>query len=411
MDGSEPGSEAGRAGRLSGGTELTVEHIVHYDPGLPPEVPSPSFVVDLARLRNNLEQLREVQDASGAKILCALKGFAMHSVFPLMREYLTGITASGPHEAQLGHDFFGGEIHVFAAAFNEADIEALLPIAHHIVFNSYGQWQRHREAIAAHPRKISCGLRVNPEYSEVEVELYNPCAAGSRLGIRREAIEGRDLEGIEGLHFHTMCEQGAGTLARTLDHFEAKFGHLLPGMKWVNFGGGHHITAPAYDREHLVSLIRRFRHKHPHLQVYLEPGEAIAINTGVLVSTVLDVIDSPEGPIAILDVSATCHMPDVLEMPYRPEVVDAGEPGEKAWTCRLGGQSCLAGDMIGSYSFARPLAIGDRVTFLDMAHYTMVKTTTFNGIQHPHIATWDPDREKLEIVRRFGYSDYRDRLS
>ncbi|MFP4540667.1 MAG: carboxynorspermidine decarboxylase [Opitutales bacterium] len=388
-----------------------MEHIIHYDPGLPGDVPSPCFVVDTARLRGNLEILHEVQETSGAKILCALKGFAMHAVFPLMREYLAGITASGPHEAQLGHDFFGKEVHVFAAAFSEADIDAIAPLAHHVVFNSFGQWERHRERIRNAGRTISCGLRVNPEYSEVEVALYDPCAPGSRLGIRREALEGKDLGGIEGLHFHTMCEQGAATLARTLEHFEAKFGEFLPQMKWVNFGGGHHITAPQYDREHLVALIRRFRHKWPHLQVYLEPGEAIAINTGVLVSTVLDLFETPEGPMAILDVSATCHMPDVLEMPYRPEIVGAAAPHEKAWTCSLGGQSCLAGDRIGRYSFDRPLEIGDRVTFLDMAHYTMVKTSTFNGIQHPHIATWDPAAGRLEVVRRFGYADYRDRLS
>lgn len=388
-----------------------MDHLIPYDPALPAEVPSPCYVVDLERLRGNLAMLRTVQAESGARILLALKGFAMHATFPLIRESLAGITASGPHEAMLGAELFGGEVHVYAAAFSAADIEAILPIAHHLSFNSFGQWKRFRERIQNSGRAISPGLRVNPEYSEVEVELYNPCAAGSRLGIRRDAFEGEDLDGIEGLHFHTMCEQGAGTLARTLEPFEEKFGAFLPRMRWVNFGGGHHITAPHYDREHLVAILRRFRNRWPHLQVYLEPGEAIAINTGVLVSSVLDVIGSPEGPIAILDVSATCHMPDVLEMPYRAEVVDAGLPGERAWTCRLGGQSCLAGDMIGAYSFDRPLEVGDRVVFRDMAHYTMVKTTTFNGIQHPHLATWDPVVGEFKVVRKFGYADYRDRLS
>jgi|TARA_B110000037_G_scaffold222664_1_gene298737 carboxynorspermidine decarboxylase len=388
-----------------------MDHLVKYDPKLPGDLPSPCYVVDLERLRSNLELLREVQEASGAKILLALKGFAMHATFPLLREYLAGVTASGPHEAQLGHDFFRKEVHVYATAFSEADIEAVLPIAHQVSFNSVGQWERFRERIQNSGQTLSLGLRVNPEYSEVEVELYNPCAAGSRLGIRRADLEGHNLSGIEGLHFHTLCEQGAGTLARTLEHFEAKFGEFLPEMKWVNFGGGHHITAPKYDREHLVSLIKRFRHKWPHLQVYLEPGEAIGINTGVLASTVLDVVPSPEGPIAILDISATCHMPDVLEMPYRPEIVDASLPGERVWDCRLGGLSCLAGDMIGAYSFDRPLKIGDRVVFRDMAHYTMVKTTTFNGIQHPHLATWNPTNRDFKVVRRYGYSDYRDRLS
>lgn len=388
-----------------------MDHLISYDPGLPDDVPSPCYVVDLARLRGNLDLLRGVQEASGAKILLALKGFAMHATFPLIREYLAGITASGPHEALLGHELFGKEVHVYAAAFSAADIETILPIAQHLSFNSFGQWKRFRERIQNSGHAVSVGLRVNPEYSEVEVELYNPCAAGSRLGIRRDAFEGENLDGIEGLHFHTMCEQGPQTLARTLEHFEAKFGEFLPRMKWVNFGGGHHITAPRYDREHLVALIKRFRYKWPHLQVYLEPGEAIAINTGVLVSTVLDVIESPEGPIAVLDVSATCHMPDVLEMPYRAEVVDASLPGERAWTCRLGGQSCLAGDMMGAYSFDRVLEVGDRIIFRDMAHYTMVKTTTFNGIQHPHLATWDPVVRTFKIVRRFVYADYRDRLS
>ena len=388
-----------------------MDHLIPYDPALPDAVPSPCYVVDLERLRGNLALLHAVQAASGVKILLALKGFAMHATFPLIREYLAGTTASGPHEAQLGAEAFGKEVHVYAAAFSDADIDKILPIAHHVSFNSFTQWERFRRRIQNSGRLLSPGLRVNPEYSEVEVELYNPCAAGSRLGIRRAAFEGQDLTGIEGLHFHTMCEQGPDTLARTLEHFEAKFGEFLPQMKWVNFGGGHHITAPNYDREHLVALLKRFRHKWPHLQVYLEPGEAIAINTGVLVATVLDVVDSPEGPIAMLDVSATCHMPDVLEMPYRAEVVNASLPGERAWTCRLGGQSCLAGDMIGAYSFDEPLAVGDRIIFRDMAHYTMVKTTTFNGIQHPHLATWDPLEKELKIVRKFGYADYRDRLS
>jgi carboxynorspermidine decarboxylase len=388
-----------------------MDHLVHYDPGLPEGVPSPCYVVDLERLEGNLKLLREVQEQSEAKVLLALKGFAMHATFPLVREYLAGITASGPHEAQLGHDFFGKEVHVYAAAFSPSDIEAVLPIAHHISFNSVGQWKRYKERIQNPGQKISPGLRINPEYSEVEVELYNPCAPGSRLGVRRSAICVEDLDGLEGLHFHTMCEQGPKTLARTLEHFEKKFGEFIPQMKWVNFGGGHHITAPNYDREHLVALIKRFRYKWPHLQVYLEPGEAIAINTGVLVSTVLDVFETPEGNMAILDISATCHMPDVLEMPYRPEVVDAGLPGERSWDCRLGGMSCLAGDMLEVYSFDHPLEVGDQLIFRDMAHYTMVKTTTFNGIQHPHLATWDPRRKDFQVVRKYGYSDYRDRLS
>ncbi len=357
-----------------------------------------------------MEIIRSVQDQAGVKILAALKGFAMHSVFPLMRDYVAGVCASGPWEARLGAEEFGKEVHVFAPAFTREDMAETLRHAHHISFNSYNQFFEHETMVKTCERQVSCGLRVNPEYSEVEFEIYNPCAAGSRLGIRREALQGKDLSGIEGLHFHTMCEQNSDALERTLVRFEEKFGDLLPQMKWVNFGGGHHITSPTYDLERLIRILRDFRSRYPRLQVYLEPGEAMAINTGVLVATALDIIaDSP--PIAILDISATCHMPDVLEMPYRPEIVGAADAGEKPYTYSLGGLSCLAGDTIGHYSFDKPLSPGDRIAFLDMAHYTMVKTTTFNGIKHPSIATWNPESQDLKIVREFEYEDYRNRLS
>ncbi len=387
-----------------------MDHIVHYDPLLPEDIPSPCYVVDLQRLKANVDLLDSVQEATGCKILCALKGFAMHSVFPILSKRLAGVCASGPHEAQLGAELFGKEVHVFAPAFSERDMEELLPIAHHISFNSFNQWKTHRRAIASSERSISCGLRVNPGYSEVDVEIYDPCAQGSRLGIPHSEFEGRSLEGIEGLHFHALCEQNSDTLERVLDSFEDKFAQWLPQMKWVNFGGGHHITSPHYDIERLVRILRDFRKRYPNLEVYLEPGEAIAINTGVLVATVMDVIRNGVD-IAILDVSATCHMPDILEMPYRPEIVGAALPGEYSRTYRLGGLSCLAGDVIGDYSFQTPLKPGDRIQFLDMAHYTMVKTTTFNGIKHPSIATWDPETSKFEIVREFGYEDYKNRLS
>ncbi len=357
-----------------------------------------------------MEIIRSIQEQSGAKILAALKGFAMHSVFPLMRDYVAGVCASGPWEAQLGAEDFGKEVHCYAPAFTEVDMQEVLSYAHHISFNSIAQLQKHQPAIRASVRRVSCGLRVNPEYSEVETDIYNPCVAGSRLGIRREALEGQDLNSVEGLHFHTMCEQNSDTLERTLEHFEKHFGDLLPQMKWVNFGGGHHITSPTYDRERLVLILKEFKSRYPHLEVYLEPGEAMAINTGVLVTTILDIIE--ESPsIAILDLSATCHMPDVLEMPYRPEIVDAAEAGDKKYTYSLGGLSCLAGDMIGHYSFDQELKPGDKLYFLDMAHYTMVKTSTFNGIKHPSIATWNPESKELKIVRKFGYEDYRNRLS
>lgn len=387
-----------------------MDHIVHYDPRLPAELPSPCYVVDLQRLESNLAILESIQQATECKILCALKGFAMHSVFPLLSRSLAGVCASGPHEARLGAELFGREVHVFAPAFSLRDMEELLPIAKHISFNSFSQWNLHRGTIEKRNERISCGLRVNPGYSEIDVEIYDPCAPGSRLGIPLSEFEGQSLECIEGLHFHALCEQNAGTLERVLEVFISQFGQWLPKMKWVNFGGGHHITSPVYDRDRLIRILNDFRSRFPHLEVYLEPGEAIAINTGVLAASVLDIAGN-DIEIAILDISATCHMPDTLEMPYRPEVVGAGQPGQRAYTYRLGGLSCLAGDVIGDYSFDAPLRIGDRIQFLDMAHYTMVKTTTFNGIKHPAIATWDPRSDTLNIVREFGYKDYKERLS
>ncbi len=372
-------------------------------------VPSPCYVVDQRALRRNLEVLAGVQADADCTIILALKGFAMWSTFPLIRQYLRGATASSLDEARLAHEEFGGEVHVYAPAYRDDEIGELLQCADHISFNSLSQWRRFRRAVAAHPRRISPGLRINPEHSEVKVALYDPCAPGSRLGITAAQLEGEDLDGIEGLHFHTLCELNADALERTLAAVETKFGAWLPQMKWVNFGGGHHITREDYDCGLLVRLIREFRARHG-VEVYLEPGEAIALNTGVLVATVLDIVEN-HGPIAVLDTSATAHMPDVLEMPYRPGIVGAGLPGEKAHTCRLGGLSCLAGDMIGEYSFDQPLKVGDRLVFNDMAHYTMVKNTTFNGVRLPSIAIHDPDRGDTRIVRRFGYDDYRSRLS
>lgn len=387
-----------------------MDHIIHYDPGIPEGTPSPCFIVDIQRLEDNVRILDEVQKSAGCKILCALKGFAMHNLFPLLSDRLAGVCASGPHEAQLGSEFFGKEVHVYAPAFSEQDMTEIIPISHHITFNSFRQFELHRNAIQSTARNISCGLRVNPGYSEVEVPLYDPCAEGTRLGIPIEGFENHSLDGIDGLHFHALCEQNSDTFARVLEAFEDRFAEWLPQLKWVNFGGGHHITSLLYDRDLLVRTLRLFKNRYPNLTVYLEPGEAIAINTGILLATVLDIIpDDPE--IAILDISATCHMPDVLEMPYRPEIFGGSPSSEKPHTYRLGGLSCLAGDIIGDYSFENPLRTGDKVQFLDMAHYTMVKTTTFNGIKHPSIATWDPRKRSLKIVRNFGYEDYRDRLS
>ncbi|WP_372609743.1 carboxynorspermidine decarboxylase [Halomonas sp.] len=372
--------------------------------------PSPAYVIDDALLRKNLELLGQVQERSGARILLALKGFAMWDCFPMIRDYLVGTTSSGQDEARLGAETFGGQVHVYSPAFTGEEMQVVLRYADHLSFNSPGQWRHFRDTVAAASRPVSCGLRVNPEYSTGAVPLYDPCAPGSRLGTRAADLAPADLEGLEGLHFHALCEQNSDALEHTLDAFEAHFGPYLAGLCWVNFGGGHHITRADYDIERLVRVIRDFKARYPHLTVYLEPGEAIALNTGYLVCTVLDTVVN-EGTIAILDTSATAHMPDVLEMPYRPEIIGAGEPGEKAHTYRLGGLTCLAGDVVGEYSFDAPLTIGDRLMFTDMAHYTMVKTTTFNGIRLPSICRIDEASRRVRTVKTFGYEDYRQRLS
>lgn len=371
--------------------------------------PSPAYVVDLGRLRHNLAILDEVQKRSGAKILMALKAFAMWSVFPVIRETLHGVCASSPWEARLGREEFGREVHSFAAAFKQSDVVELLTLSNHLVFNSFNQLERFRPLWEKERGRVSVGLRVNPEHSEGHTAIYDPCAPKSRLGIPRREFDGRSLEGVEGLHFHTLCEQLFEPLERTAKVFEEKFGAFLPGMKWLNLGGGHHITREGYDIDALVELITYFKGKYG-VEVYLEPGEAIAIGTGILVGEVLDVVHN-EMDIAILDVSATCHMPDVLEMPYRPGITGGFDAGEKAHTYRLGGPSCLAGDVIGDWSFETPLKPGDRLAFEDMSHYTMVKTTTFNGIQHPAICTFEPEAGELKVVRSFGYEDFKVRLS
>ena len=371
--------------------------------------PSPAYVVDLGRLRHNLAILDHVQQRSGAKILLAMKAFAMWSVFPIIRETLHGVCASSPWEARLGREEFGREVHSFAAAFKESDVVELLGISNHLVFNSFNQLERFRPLWEKAAGRVSIGLRVNPEHTEGHTAIYDPCAPKSRLGIPRAEFEGKSLKGVEGLHFHTLCEQLFEPLERTAKVFEEKFGQFLPGMKWLNLGGGHHITREGYDIDALVELVKYFKGKYG-VEVYLEPGEAIAIGTGILVGEVLDVVHN-EMAIAILDVSATCHMPDILEMPYRPEIEGGFDPGEKPHTYRLGGPSCLAGDVIGDWSFEQPLTAGSRLAFLDMAHYTMVKTTMFNGIQHPAICTYEPKTGELRVVRSFGYQDFKSRLS
>lgn len=378
----------------------------------PSRVPSPCFVVDEVALEHNLKILNLVQEESGAKILMALKAFSMFSFAPLISRYLEGTCASGLHEARLGREEFDGEVHTFSAAYTEKDLKEILKISNHVVFNSFGQWQRFKPIIETAKKlrpELQFGLRVNPLHSEGITPIYDPCAEGSRLGIPYHEFSGKDLSGITGLHFHTLCAQSFEPLDRTLTTIENQFSELLPTLQWVNFGGGHHITGADYPVEKLIARIKAFQKKY-NLQVYLEPGEAIAIHTGVLVSEVLDLTHNTIN-LAILDTSATCHMPDTLEMPYRADIFNAGDKGEKKYDYRLGGQTCLAGDVIGDYSFDQPLKIGQRLIFDDMAHYTMVKTTTFNGINLPAIAIWNSTTDQLSIVREFGYDDFKQRLS
>lgn len=375
-------------------------------------VPSPCFVVDRASIEANLQILKYVADQSGARVLSALKAFSMWKLAPLISRYLSGTCASGVHEARLGREFYDGEVHVFSAAYSQADMDELLPIADHLVFNSFGQWRQFRDAVFAEQARrpgLKAGLRINPEHSEGTTPIYDPCAPGSRLGITRALFDADDLQGITGLHFHTLCEQDVPPLARTLEAVEAAFADVLPRMEWINFGGGHLVTEPGYQIEDLIALIRDFSARYG-VQVYLEPGEAIAIHSGVLISEILDIVPTPYQQ-TILDISATCHMPDTLEMPYRPHVLNSAEKDELANTYRLGGMTCLAGDVIGDYSFSEPLHIGDRLVFDDMAHYTMVKTSTFNGIPLPSLAVWDSRTDELEVIRQFDYEDFRNRLS
>ena len=372
-------------------------------------VDSPAYVIDLGALERNLELLAHAQGAAGCGILLALKGFGAWSTFPLVGKYLDGVAASGPDEARLGAEELGKQVHTYCPAFDERSLRETIRYSDHVVFNSPSQIDRFRSIIDEHASGTSFGLRINPEHSEVDVALYDPCARGSRLGTTSRALARADLGGIDGLHFHTLCELGADALQRTLTVIEERFAPWLDRAAWVNFGGGHHITKPGYDVGLLINLVREFKRQH-RVEVFLEPGEAIGLNAGVLVASVLDVVEN-DGQIAILDISATAHMPDVLEMPYRPEIRNAAEAGKLAQTYRLGGLSCLAGDVIGEYSFAEPLKVGDRLLFEDMAHYTMVKTTTFNGVRLPSIALYDPRDDSYRVQRRFEYADYRNRLS
>lgn len=378
------------------------------------KVETPCYVIDEGALKRNLELLKLVREKAGCKILLAQKAFSAFAVYPLIAKYLDGVTASGIFEAKLGYEEmakpFGKENHVFSPAYPEQDFDELLKICDHMVFNSPRQWAKFRDRVRANERYIQAGIRVNPEYSEIETDIYNPCFTGSRLGCTLEEFR-KDpalYEGIDGLHFHTMCEQGAETLERTLPHVEEKFGFMFDKIKWLNFGGGHHITKPGYNVAKLIECVKRIRETYG-LEVYLEPGEAIALNAGWLVTTVLDTFANGCN-IAITDASAACHMPDVLEMPYRPEITGAVKPGEKPYTYRLGGNTCLAGDVIGDYSFDEPLNGGERLVFGDMAIYSMCKNNTFNGMPLPSIYLLKESGE-VELIKKFGYEDFKSRLS
>lgn len=361
-------------------------------------------MVDEEKIIKNLELLKKVREDAGCKILLAQKAFSMFSLYPLIEQYLDGTTASGLYEARLGREEFKGEVHVFSPAFRDDEFEEIVNYCDHIVFNSPAEVFRYHERA----KGKSLGLRVNPECSTQETAIYDPCAFGSRLGTTLKNFDENVLPYIDGLHFHTLCEQGADALETTLKAFEEKFGKYLKGLKWVNFGGGHHITREDYDRELLIKLVRTFKERY-EVEVYLEPGEAVALNAGYLVTKVLDVVHN-DIDVAILDTSAACHMPDVLEMPYRPPLCDSGEKGEKKYDYRLSSATCLAGDVIGDYSFDAPLKRGDTLLFLDMAIYSMVKNNTFNGMRLPDIGILDRDG-RYRIVRSFCYEDFKKRLS
>ena len=366
---------------------------------------TPYYLIDNDKLIKNLQILKDVQEKSGAKILLAQKAYSAFCTYPTIEKYLVGTTASGLYELKLASEYFNGEKHIFSPAYTDQEIEEICTTADYMLFNSFNQWQKYKDIALSH--NVSCGLRVNPEISVGETEIYDPSAKFSRLGITKANFREDLLDGIEGLHFHSLCEQNVQPLEEVLKGFKDKFGKYIKNLKWVNFGGGHHITRDDYDRERLIKLIKDFK-KEYGVEVYLEPGEAVALNAGYLVTSVVDIINNGMD-IAILDSSASCHMPDVLEMPYRPNIVNGYLPNEKQYTYRLGGPTCLAGDIIGDYSFEKPLNIGDKLVFLDMAIYSMVKNNTFNGMKLPSIAI--KNGEDIKLVKEFGYEDFKNRLS
>nr|WP_321249038.1 carboxynorspermidine decarboxylase [uncultured Ruegeria sp.] len=367
-------------------------------------VPTPCFVVDEKAVERNLSILADIGTRSGAHVLSALKAFSMFSLAPLVRQYLGGTCASGTFEARLGREEYGGEVATFCAGYKDADIDEILSLSDHIIFNSSAQ--KDRFLAKAQAAGVQVGLRINPEHSEGEIPKYDPCAPCSRLGTPVSQLTSETLIGVDGLHMHTLCEQGFEPLQRTWDAVEPKLMPFMGQLKWLNFGGGHHITRDNYDRDGLVTFIKTIR-KTYGIDVYLEPGEAVALDAGILVGEILDLPTNGMN-LAITDISATCHMPDVIEAPYRPALMDEAEAGH---TYRLGGPSCLAGDVIGDYTWDQPLEIGQRFAFLDQAHYSMVKTNTFNGVPLPTIALWNSETDELKIIKKFGYEDFKDRLS
>ena len=373
------------------------------------QIPSPCYVLEEARLRRNLQLIRSVKEAAGVNIILAFKAYALWKSFPIIREYIPCSTASSIHEARLAFEEMGSPAHTYSPAYTERDFPAILRYSSHITFNSLSQFEHFYPQVVADGNRVSCGLRINPEYSEVETDLYNPCAPGSRLGITADKLAHLP-QGVEGLHFHTLCESTSYDLEKTLVRVEERFGHLLPQVKWLNMGGGHLMTRQGYDTDHLVRLLRDFKQRHPNLELILEPGSAFGWQTGPLVSTVVDIVENHGIRTAILDVSFACHMPDCLEMPYKPAIVGAHEPaaGEKRW--RMGGTSCLAGDYCGDWAFDHDLKVGERIVFEDMIHYTMVKTTMFNGVAHPSIVIARRDG-RIDLIRAFGYEDFKNRMS
>ena len=374
------------------------------------KIPSPSFVLDESLLIKNLELIQSVAQRADVKIIMALKGFAMYSVFPIINKYVPATTASSINEARLAFEEFGEEVHAYAPAYLEDEIQDWIKYCSHLTFNSFNQYNKYIKTVEASGKDLKCGIRINPEYAEVSTDLYNPCVPGSRLGVRSNEFGEKLPDGITGLHFHTLCESNSYSLEKTLEVVIEKFGHLLEQCTWVNFGGGHLMTQKDYNVEHLIGVLQKFKAKYPHLQVIMEPGAAFAWETGYLVSTVQDYFESDGIQSVLLDVSVAAHMPDCIEMPYTPKIlgVDLAKSGEKR--TRIGGTSCLAGDYVGDYYFKDGIEMGQQIVFNDMMHYTMVKTTFFNGVKHPNIAIWHKD-DTLEIVKVFGYESFKDKLS